>query len=161
MAWVEMFLKFIVDIVHYATWPLVMIGGLYLFREPLRLKIEQLKKIAHKDKSLEFAIPEKQIRMLESGGFLPPTKDNIDYDWYLESTGALAMLIGALALEVKKYNVKSRILQVANVPLTATLKRLKKDRPDLEGLEVIEAYEKLINLRGNQKQEVERSNLSK
>ena len=158
MAWVEMFLKFIVDIVHYAAWPLVMIGALYLFREPLRKKIRELIKIGHKDIAAVFDIPEPQRKILESGRFLPATKDTIDYGWYLKSTIALAMLIGALALELKKSNVKSRHLQLAKLSLAATLKRLKKDRPDIadiediEGLDVIETYVKLLNPKDEQKQ---------
>jgi len=145
MAWVEMFLKFIVDIVHYAAWPLVMIGALYLFREPLRKKIRELIKIGHKDIAAVFDIPEPQREILESGRFLPATKDTIDYDWYLESTVALAMLIGVLALELQKHNVKSSLLQLAKFSLAATHKRLRKDRSDIEGLCVIETCEKLIN----------------
>lgn len=152
MAWLKMFLKFIVDIVHYAAWPLLVIGVLYLFREPLRIKIRELTKIGHKDTYLDFtSIPKKKREMLKSGDFLPSTKETINYDWYLESTGALAMLIGILALELKKYNVKSRLLQMAQLTLTATLKQLKKDKPDIEGLDVIELCEKLIKLQEKQK----------
>jgi len=90
--------KFIIEILHYAAWPVVVLVVIYWLRKPIVAAIGRFKKIQHKDTVFEFGPPELNREIAGKKGFLEITPDNFTWDDFLDYIDWMAVICGQLAL---------------------------------------------------------------
>lgn len=130
MKWVEMILKFVVDIIHYAAWPAVVIFTLIFFSEPLGKLLNRIRKLKHKDSSIDFAALPPEVQEAVGGTLMYGiTKENLNYDKYLDTIQGLGLFIAIFASRVRELDKEWPILGIGDDVLETIVSQIKAERP--------------------------------
>lgn len=124
--------QFIVEIIHYASWPVLVLIIVLLFREDIVIVLQRLKKIGHGDKFAEFMDFESKIKTSEKLMLYEVTKDTITWDYYLD---LLQTFTSCNALIVKLCEVLPEYKDIkkdAEFRMKKSLKVIQKERPTSE-----------------------------
>ncbi len=148
MKWVEIFLKFVVDIIHYAAWPAVVIFALIFFSKPLGGLIKGIKKFTHKDTSIDFTegVAAEVKKAVGGGKFFGATEETLNYEKYLDDIEVLGVAIALFTSRLRKYGEKRKVLEIGDKALELIIDKLKEERPTSPDLELT------IKLRDAQKE---------
>ena len=130
MAWVEMILEFIGNIVHYAAWPVVLIIVLYLFRRPITALIDRIKSVRYKGAAVDLSgIPDEVRKNIKAKDSMDVTRENLSYENHLNMVEVLALYIAVLASHVRQYEASSPIIVLSQGMLDTLTAKLKADKP--------------------------------
>jgi len=135
MAWVEMLLKLIVDIVHYAAWPVVVIFALLLFREPINafLRSLRIRRLSYKNTIVDFLNKEVISQPAEwKKNLFNVTKENLTYEAYLDTIQVMNVLIAGLASRLQEYGGKGGLLEFTEFLVRGYASIVKRERPTSE-----------------------------
>ena len=100
MNWIELIAEFIVEIIHYAAWPVVILVVLLVFRKPIVSLLGRLKKISIGDKFLEFMVSELHEKVSEKIRYFDVTKETLKWEHFESALVVIAFNSGMLALEL-------------------------------------------------------------
>lgn len=130
MTWVKMFLNFVVDFIHYAAWPAVVIFTLIFFNKPFGRLIDRIKEFRNKDFSVEFSELYKEVqREVRDKVFLNVTKENLNYEKYLDTMLQLGLIVATFASRVREIDEQFPLLEMGDVALETIADKVKAERP--------------------------------
>ena len=131
MTWVKMFLNFLVDIIHYAAWPAVVIFTLIFFSKPFGRLIDRIKKLRSKDLFVDFAgLPaEVQKKVGDKVFLLDVTKENLNYEKFLDAILELGISVATFASLVREFDEKHPLLDFGDEMLKIVADKVKAERP--------------------------------
>jgi len=129
MTWVKMVLDFVVDIIHYAAWPTVVIFTLIFFSKPLEKLLNRIRKLKHKDSSIDFtALPTEVKKAVGDKEIFDVTRENLNYDKYLDTIEGLGIVIAIFASRVRKFDKEWTLLELGDKVLEQTADKIKAER---------------------------------
>ncbi len=153
MKWVEMILKFVVDIIHYAAWPVVVIFTLLFFSKPLGELLTRIRKFKHKDSSIDFAaLPAEVQKAVGDRMVFDATRENIDYDKYLNTIEGLGIVIAVFASRVRELDKEYPILKMADDVLKKIVSQIEAERSTHSLLKFMHTKLKTTPLKDEQKE---------
>ncbi len=153
MKWVEMILKFVVDIIHYAAWPSVVIFTLLFFSKPLGELLNRIRKLKHKDSFIDFAaLPAEVQKAVGDRMALDATKENLNYDKYLDTIEGLGVVIAIFASRVRKFDKEYPMLDMGDTVLKLIVDKVKADRPTSKFVSMLRTTLKSASPNAEQKQ---------
>ncbi len=154
MKWVEIFLKFVVDIIHYAAWPAVVIFALIFFSKPLRGLIKGIKKFTHKETSIDFTegVAAEVKKVVGDRDFVSATKETLNYEKYLYDIQGLGVVIAIFASRVRKLDKQWPLLGLGDEVLEMIADKVKEERPTSWVLKFLSTKLKTVKSKDEQKE---------
>lgn len=132
MNWIELIAEFIVEIIHYAAWPVVILVVLLVFRKPIVSLLGRLKKISIGDKFLEFMVSELHEKVSEKIRYFDVTKETLKWEHFESALVVIAFNSGMLALELLGKPSKKGLQQMTACMFNITLTQMEKRQIALE-----------------------------
>ena len=109
------FWQFIIELIHYAAWPVLVLIIVLLFRKDIVIALRRLKKLGRGDNFAEFMDFESKSKTSEELLLYKVTKDTLTWDYYVN---LLQTVVSSNALIVKLCEV---------LPKDKEYREIKKD----------------------------------
>ena len=153
MTWIKMFLNFVVDIMHYAAWPAVVIFTLIFFSKPFGRLIDRIMKLRSKSFSVDFAgLPAEVQKKIGDRIFLDVTKENLNYEKYLDTVLDLGLQVATFASLVREFDEENPLLDMGDEILKMIADKIKAERPTESLLKFMSTKLKTVKPKDEQKQ---------
>ncbi|MHC4173934.1 MAG: hypothetical protein ACYTBX_06900 [Planctomycetota bacterium] len=149
MQWIKLISETIIQIVHYAAWPIVVLVVLYWFRVSMTALLGRLKKAGGRDYYAEFGFPELQNQITKKAKLSDVNKSTLTWEDYLDALEHWAFDLGIKLHLMKVYlpvAIDSKGMKHELNQLKIITEKIKKDRPDSTAIKFVRDLMKDINM---------------